>query len=67
MNTFYSIVSATINTLTDESITLGLLLSDGKQSRYAFSSNRLSLVRGLVSSDQYSTHCIAINMQSFRY
>ena len=53
MNTFYSIVSATINPLTDESITLGLLLSDGKQSRYAFSSNRLSLVKGLVSSVQY--------------
>ncbi len=53
MSTFYSVISATINPLTDESIALGLLLSDGKQSRYAFSSNRLSLVRSLVSSVQY--------------
>ncbi len=53
MNTFYSIISATINPLTNENITLGLLLSDGKNSLYSFSANRLSLVKGLVSKYQY--------------
>jgi hypothetical protein len=53
MNTFYSIVSATINPLTDESIALGLLLSNGRQSRYDFSTNRLSLVKNLVAYDQF--------------
>jgi hypothetical protein len=54
MNTFYSIVTATINPLTNENIAMGLLLSDGSQSRYDFSSNRLSLVKSLVAFEQYS-------------
>lgn len=53
MKTFYSIVSATINSLTGDSISLGLLLFDGKNSRYSFSGNRLSFVRNLVGSDQF--------------
>jgi hypothetical protein len=53
MNTFYSIITATINPLTNESIALGLLLSDGSQSRYDFSANRLSLVKSLVAFEQY--------------
>jgi len=53
MNTFYSIITATINPLTNESIALGLIVSDGSQSRYDFSSNRLSLVKSLVGFEQY--------------
>lgn len=53
MKTFYSIVSATINPLTGDSISLGLLLFDGKNSRYSFSGDRLSFVKNLVSADQF--------------
>lgn len=53
MNTFYSIISAIINPVTNENIALGLLLSDGKKSLYSFSTNRLSLVKGLVTKYQY--------------
>ena len=53
MNTFYSIISATINPVTNENIAVGLLLSDGKKSLYSFSTNRLSLVKSLVTKYQY--------------
>lgn len=53
MKTFYSIVSATINPLTNESVALGLILSNGQQSRYDYSSNRLSLVKNLLAFEQY--------------
>ncbi len=53
MKTFYSIVSATINPISGDSISLGLMLFDGKNSRYSFSGNRLSFVKNLVDPDQF--------------
>ena len=53
MNTFYSIVSATINPHTNEKISLGLVLSDGRKSLFSFSGNRLSIVKSIVSKEQY--------------
>lgn len=51
MKTFYSILSAVINPSTGEKISLGLLLSDGNQSRFSFSENRISLLNDLLDKE----------------
>ncbi len=51
MKTFYSILSAVINPSSGEKISLGLLLSNGNQSRFNFSDNRLSLLNGLLDKE----------------
>lgn len=53
MKTFYSILSAVINPLTNEKVSMGLLLSNGKDSFFEISVNRLSVVKSLISKDQY--------------
>ena len=44
MKTFYSILSAVINPISGESISLGLLLSDGNNSIFRYSKNRLGII-----------------------
>jgi hypothetical protein len=51
MQTFYSILSAVINPSTGEKISLGLLLSDGNQSLFHFSDNRLTLLNDLLDKE----------------
>jgi hypothetical protein len=51
MNTFYSILSAVINPVSGEKISVGLLLSDGNRSLFDFSENRLSLLNSLVDKE----------------
>lgn len=51
MTTFYSILSAVINPVSGEKISLGLLLSDGNRSFFDFSENRLSLLNSLVDKE----------------
>jgi hypothetical protein len=51
MNTFYSILSAVINPVSGEKISLGLLLADGNKSIFNFSDTRLSLIGSLVDKD----------------
>jgi len=51
MKTFYSILSAIINPVSGEKISIGLLLSDGNKSIFDFSENRLSLVNSLLDKD----------------
>jgi hypothetical protein len=51
MKTFYSILSAVINSVSGEKISLGLLLSDGNKSIFNFSENRLSLLSSIVDKD----------------
>lgn len=51
MKTFYSILSAVINTVTGEKISLGLLLSDGNKSFFGYSDSRLSLIGTLIDKE----------------
>jgi hypothetical protein len=51
MNTFYSILSAVINPVSGEKISVGLLLSDGNRSLFDFSENRLSLLNSLIDKE----------------
>ena len=51
MKTFYSILSAVINPISAEKISLGLLLSDGNRSFFDYSSSRLSLVSSLLDKE----------------
>jgi hypothetical protein len=51
MKTFYSILSVIINSVSGEKISIGLLLSDGNRSLFAFSENRLSLLSSLVDKE----------------
>lgn len=51
MKTFYSILSAVINPVSGEKISLGLLLSDGNSSIFDFSDNRFSLIGSLIDKD----------------
>jgi len=51
MKTFYSILSAVINSVSGEKISLGLLLSDGNKSIFNFSENRLSLLSSILDKD----------------
>lgn len=51
MNTFYSILSAVINPVSGEKISVGLLLSDGNRSLFDFSENWLSLLNSLVDKE----------------
>ncbi len=48
MKTFYSILSAVINPVSGENISLGLLLSDGNNSIFSYSKNRLSLIGSVI-------------------
>ncbi len=48
MKTFYSILSAIINPVSREKISLGLLLSDGNTSLFEYSNNRISLISSLI-------------------
>ncbi len=54
MKTFYSIISVVINPITSDKIATGLLLSDGQNSLYTYSGNRLSFIKSLVSKEQFS-------------
>jgi len=51
MKTFYSILSAMINPVSGEKISLGLLLSDGNSSFFDFSETRLSLLNSIVDKE----------------
>ncbi len=51
MKTFYSILSAVINPISGEKISVGLLLSDGNRSLFDFSENRLSLLNSLIDKE----------------
>mgnify|MGYP000872417108 FL=1 len=51
MKTFYSILSAVINPVSGEKISLGLLLSDGNSSLFDFSDSRLSLISSLIDKE----------------
>jgi hypothetical protein len=51
MKAFYSILSAVINSVSGEKISLGLLLSDGNTSIFNYSNNRLSLVNSIVDNE----------------
>jgi hypothetical protein len=51
MNTFYSILSAVINPISGEKISVGLLLSNGNRSLFDFSENRLSLLNSLIDKE----------------
>jgi hypothetical protein len=51
MKTFYSILSAVINPVSGEKISLGMLLSDGNTSLFNFSDTRLSLVGSLIDKE----------------
>jgi len=51
MKTFYSILSAVINPVSGEKISLGLLLSDGNASLFDFSDNRFSLISSLIDKE----------------
>jgi hypothetical protein len=54
MKTFYSIVSAVLNPVTSERISLGLVLSNGNDSIFNYSRNRLSVIKPLISQSKYS-------------
>lgn len=51
MKTFYSILSAVINSVSGEKISLGLLISDGNKSYFDYSNSRLSLLNSLIDKD----------------
>ena len=51
MNTFYSILSAVINPVSGEKISLGLLLSNGNTSYFDYSNSRLSLLNSLIDKE----------------
>ena len=51
MKTFYSILSAVINPVSGEKISLGLLLSDGNNSLFDFSHNRFSLIGSIIDKE----------------
>lgn len=53
MKTFYSLLSAVINPVSSEKISLGLLLSDGNTSLFGYSSNRLSLIRSIIEKESF--------------
>jgi len=61
MKTFYSILYAVIRPETDEKIAVGLLLSNGDDSRFHHSKQKLSAVRSLfgVNEYKYIQHYIA--------
>ena len=52
MKTFYSILYALITPETGEKISLGILLSDGKNSIFRQSKSKLSIVHSMVSPEQ---------------
>jgi hypothetical protein len=51
MKTFYSILSAVINSVSGEKISLGLLLSNGNKSFFDYSESRLSLLSSLIDKE----------------
>lgn len=51
MKTFYSILSAVINPISGEKISLGLLLSDGNSSLFDYSNNRLSMISSVLNHE----------------
>ena len=53
MQAFYSVFSAVLNPNTSEKLSLGLLLSDGHQSIFDFSPDKLNMIRPVISRDQY--------------
>ncbi|NOX48754.1 MAG: hypothetical protein GXO89_17430 [Chlorobi bacterium] len=54
MKTFYSIVSVILNAATSERLSLGLVLSNGNDSIFNYSRNRLSVIRPIISKAKYS-------------
>lgn len=53
MKTFYSILYAVIRPETDEKIAVGLILSDGSNSLFDSSKNKLGAVKSLLGSDAF--------------
>lgn len=51
MKTFYSILSAVINPISGENISLGLLLTDGNNSIFSYSKNRMSIIASLIDPE----------------
>lgn len=51
MKTFYSILSAVINPVSGESISLGLLLSDGNNSFFNYSKKRLAIIGSVIDNN----------------
>ncbi|MBN2776868.1 MAG: hypothetical protein JXR36_04465 [Bacteroidales bacterium] len=51
MKTFYSILSAVINPISGEKISIGLLLSNGNESIFRCSDNRMAIVSKILNSD----------------
>lgn len=53
MKTFYCILSVPIRPESDEKIALGLLLSDGQNSIFHYSTNKLRIIGDLVNDEQH--------------
>lgn len=54
MSTFYSIIHAGLNPLSGEKLAVGLLLRNRDQVRFAWSRNRVRVVRDLMGTDAYN-------------
>jgi hypothetical protein len=54
MKTIYSILSITLNTALEERISIGTLMSNGTESMFKFSSEKLLAIKSLLSSEKYN-------------
>lgn len=54
MKTIYSILYITLNTALEERISIGILMSDGKENMFKFSAEKLLAVKSLLSSEKYN-------------
>ena len=54
MKTFYSILSAVLHPETGERVSIGLIMSDGNDSIFDYSRNRLAIVKNLLPDGQFN-------------
>lgn len=54
MKTIYSILSITLNTALEERISIGMLMSNGTENMFKFSSEKLLAIKSLLSSEKYN-------------
>lgn len=54
MKTYYSIIYATLKTIVDEKIAVGLILANENHVLYKFSDTKLQLIKSLLKNDNYN-------------
>ena len=65
MKTFYSIIKISPNTMTDDSLSIGLLLCDGQKYWLEFSNEKINVTKNLIGENAVAVDFVVRQLNSF--